>query len=288
MASQTMKPGLFFGAIAVTFIVGFAVGRVSAPQEPAAAPPMGAAPAMPQMPMGMPANAPTPAGEPGGESGVSGVVAEVIQVPNYTYLRLTTANGEAWAAITSTEAVTVGQNVHLTSATEMTNFTSKTLNRTFASIWFGALEGSAPAMGGAPMGTGSGGSQLPAGHPSIDAPMGNPGAGAAGALAAVEQAGDALSLRVADVFSERAALAGKRVRVQGTAAKVTAVSGAFYVHLKDGSGTAGKDDDLTIITSTEVKADQKVTLEGRVALDKDVGMGTSYPVVVESATVVGP
>lgn len=209
-------------------------------------------------------------------SGLEGTVAEVIQVPSYTYLRLQTASGEAWAAVGSTQAVRQGQQVRLATATEMTGFTSKTLGRTFEHIWFGELEGAAPS--GAPEG-------LPPGHP----PMGAPGSGAsaAGALAAVEQAGDALSLRVTDVFSERAALNGKKVRVAGVASKVTAVQGAFYVHLKDGSGTTGKDDDLTVITSTEVKADAKVTVEGRVALDKDVGMGTPYPVVVENATVVG-
>lgn len=283
-----MKPGLFFAAIIATFVVGFAVGRVSAPAASPSAAPSSPSPA-PSPPMMPPMSATAPPPAMGGGSGVSGTVAEVIQVQSYTYLRLSTPSGDQWAAVTRNEGVKEGQVVSLGSATEMANFTSKTLGRTFDRIWFGELLG-APAMGGGmapPMGNPGGEPQgLPAGHPSIGGAP--PSSGAAGALAAVEQAGDALSLRVADVFSERAALAGKRVRVQGVAAKVTAVQGAFYVHVKDGSGTAGKDDDLTVITSTEVKADQKVTLEGRVALDKDVGMGTPYPVVVEGATVVGP
>lgn len=284
-----MKPGLFFAAIIATFVVGFAVGRVSAPTT---SPSMASSsftptPAPPMMPPMSATEAPPPTGA---GAGVSGTVAEVIQVQSYTYLRLTTPQGEQWAAVTRNDSVKEGQAVRLASATEMTGFTSKTLNRTFDRIWFGELEGSPAAGGGAPMGAmpplgEPSGAQLPAGHPAIG---GAPSAGAAGALAAVEQAGDALSLRVADVFSERAALAGKKVRVHGTAAKVTAVQGAYYVHLKDGSGTAGKDDDLVVVSGTEVKADQQLTLEGRVALDKDVGMGTSYPVVVENATVVGP
>ncbi|MEW5739496.1 MAG: nucleotide-binding protein [Myxococcota bacterium] len=211
---------------------------------------------------------------------VEGTVAEVIQVPNYTYLRLKGPAGEVWAAISSNPSVREGQQVRLASATEMTGFTSKSLGRTFDSIYFGELEGAAAPMGAAPTGA----QGLPPGHPPMG---GSPGGSAAGALAAVEQAGSALSLRVTDVFSERAVLNGKKVRVAGVATKVTAVQGAWYVHLKDGSGTPGKDDDLTVITSSEVKADAKVTVEGRVALDKDVGMGTPYPVVVENATVVG-
>lgn len=284
-----MKPGLFFAAIIATFVVGFAVGRVSAPttSPSTASSSFTPTPAPPMMPPMSATEAPPPTGA---GAGVSGTVAEVIQVQSYTYLRLTTPQGEQWAAVTRNDSVKEGQAVRLASATEMTGFTSKTLNRTFDRIWFGELEGSPAAGGGAPMGAmpplgEPSGAQLPAGHPAIG---GAPSAGAAGALAAVEQAGDALSLRVADVFSERAALAGKKVRVHGTAAKVTAVQGAYYVHLKDGSGTAGKDDDLVVVSGTEVKADQQLTLEGRVALDKDVGMGTSYPVVVENATVVGP
>lgn len=284
-----MKPGLFFAAIIATFVVGFAVGRVSAPAaSPSAAPSSLSPTSSPPMMPPMSATEASPA--PGASAGVSGTVAEVIQVQSYTYLRLSTPEGDQWAAVTRNDSVKEGQAVRLASATEMTGFTSKTLNRTFERIWFGELEGSPAAGGGAPMGAmpplgEPSGAQLPAGHPAIG---GAPSAGAAGALAAVEQAGDALSLRVADVFSERAALAGKKVRVHGTAAKVTAVQGAYYVHLKDGSGSAGKDDDLVVISGTEVKADQQLTLEGRVALDKDVGMGTSYPVVVENATVVGP
>lgn len=38
-------------------------------------------------------------------------------------------------------------------------------------------------------------------------------------------------------------------------------------------------------TASEVKVDAKVTVEGRVALNRDVGLGAPYPVVVESATV---
>jgi hypothetical protein len=215
--------------------------------------------------------------------GVSGVVAEIIQVPNYTYLRLTTAQGDTWAAVSSTQSVHEGQTVRLGAATQMTGFTSKTLNRTFDSIWFGELD--TGGGGGSDMPPMAPQGQLPAGHPSIAA--GPTGSAAAGAVAAVEQAGAALALRVADVFSEKDVLAGKRVRLSGKAAKVTAVQGNFYVHVKDGSGAAGKDDDLLVITSTEVKPDQAVTLEGRVALNKDVGMGSTYPVVVENATVVG-
>lgn len=273
-----MKPGLFFAVIVATFVVGFAVGRVSAPPNTTATAPTAMAAAPAPTPVSPPPPGPALADTSGGA--VAGTVAEVIQVPNYTYLRLSTGAGETWAAVSSTQAVAVGQAVRVVSANEMTGFASKTLNRTFDSIWFGQLElaAGAPTPSASPDG-------LPPGHPSVAPPP--VGGAAAGALAALDQAGPALALRVSDVFAEKAALGGKRVRLKGTATRVTSVQGTFYVHLKDGSGTPGQDDDLTVLTTTEVKVDQPVTVEGRVALNKDVGMGAPYPVVLEGATVVG-
>ncbi len=138
--------------VVVTFGAGFFFGRTTAPstqpppaptaQVPNFAPAAQPAPSAPFM-RGSPPMAPM-AGEsaPGaGASGttVSGTIAEVIQVPNFTYLRLTTANGEEWAAVSANEQVKVGQAVKLASANLMEQFPSKTLNRTFERIWFGEL-----------------------------------------------------------------------------------------------------------------------------------------------------
>ena len=120
--------------------------KITAPAH--AAMPTNASPMMGSTPLPMPGNqAPTAAQQPGlqepaEESPPMGVVAEVIQVPNYTYLRLTTAKGDEWVAVTSTQAVSVGKPVSLTRGHRMVDFTSKTLSRTFDSIWFGELSGS--------------------------------------------------------------------------------------------------------------------------------------------------
>ncbi len=262
-----MKPGLFGAVVVAIFAVGFAVGRVSATPAATAQVVPTAAPLM--------AAPPVP---PGG--GVAGTIAEVIQVQSYTYLRLATPSGDEWAAVSRNDALQVGQVVRLGAATEMAGFTSKTLNRTFERIWFGELEG-----GPSGASAGAGGAQdLPAGHPVVGG--GAPSA-VAGALAAVTQDPGAPTLRVVDVFSERATLAGRSVRVAGTVARVTTVQGLNYAHLKDGSGAAGKDDDLIVITGVELQVNQQVVLEGRVVLDKDVGMGAPYPVALEGAIAVG-
>lgn len=188
-----------------------------------------------------------------------GRVAEVIQVSQYTYLRL--ESGE-WAAVPSAPSIAVGQSVGVALQNEMVDFTSPSLGRTFARIWFGALEGATPP---AP--------QAPSAPPQVQA-----------ALQAVG-ASDAVSLRVVDVFSERKALAGQRVKVMGIVDRVNFVQGVLYVHLKDGTGVAAeKTDDLLVLSQVDVAKGAQVTAEGVVAIDRDVGMG-SVAVLLDQAQV---
>lgn len=63
------------------------------------------------------------------------VIAEVIDTERYTYLRVTTADGEEWLA-TGRGDFKTGQRVAFSAGVPMANFRSEALNRTFASIRF--------------------------------------------------------------------------------------------------------------------------------------------------------
>lgn len=243
--------------VVLVFIAGFVSGRLSVSS---ASPP----PAVANV-------APAPAAQLApARGGLAGVVAEVQQVPNYTYLRLDTASGEVWAAVPSTTSVAAGAAVEVKESTTMTNFTSKALGRTFPSIVFGELVGAAAA---APAPSAE---ALPPNHPPLGS---NP---VAKALDATQKAEPPLTLRIADVFSEKAVLAGRLVRVTATVAKVTAVNGLHYAHLTDGSGSpASKDDDLVALSQAPLTAGQRVTVQGTVVLNKDVGIGGAGPVALE-------
>ena len=238
-------------AIAVLmFAAGLVVGRLSVVMTQPAAPTASAAP-------------PAPSDvRPGGV--LRGRIAEVLQVPQYTYLRV--ESGE-WAAVPSAPSLAVGQSVAVELQNEMTDFSSPSLGRTFASVWFGALEGAAPAP------------RAPEAAAPVAAP---PAPEVKAALQAVESSG-ALVLRVVDVHTERSMLGGKRVKVKGTVDRVNFVQGVHYLHLKDGSGSAEeKTDDLLCISSVDVPKGTAVTMEGVVAVDKNVGMGIN-PVVLDEA-----
>ena len=76
----------------------------------------------------------------GGTAPLHGKVLETMDAGPYTYLRLQTAKGETWAAVPKV-AVQKGQQVTIQGPMTMTQFESRTLNRTFDTIVFGSLAG---------------------------------------------------------------------------------------------------------------------------------------------------
>ena len=61
------------------------------------------------------------------------------------------------------------------------------------------------------------------------------------------------------------------------------IMGKNWLHLRDGSGAAGKDNDITITTSDEAAVGDVVLVKGTVRVDKDFGAGYAYPVIIEDA-----
>ncbi len=208
-----------------------------------------------------------PATAPIGEN-LSGTVLEQIPAPPYVYLRLQTARGEIWAAV-SNAPVEVGAEVTVYQAMRMSQFASKSLQRTFDEIYFGSL--TAP---GAPVSAGNP-------HAAVAQPT-------ATAVDKVEKASGADARSVEETWSEGAALAGKTVTVRGKVVKYNpGVMGKNWIHIQDGSGDAAKGtNDLTVTSMDEAALGDIVTITGTVSVDKDFGAGYRYPIIVEEAKVV--
>ena len=213
------------------------------------------------------------------ETAVTGTVAETIDAGPYTYLRLKTPTGEIWAAVNEAK-LKVGAEVTVGHAMWMANFESKTLNRKFDRILFGSL-----------MNSGEAAAALPPGHPATSA-----GAGAVAVVpppadltdVKVEKAAGKDARTVAEIFANKAALKGAEVVVRGRVVKFNPeIMGRNWLHLRDGSGTAEKqDNDITITTTDVVAKGDIVTIRGKVALDQDFTAGYAYPVMLEGAKVV--
>lgn len=247
-----------------------------------AAPPAAAAPHPSTTGMGA-----DPAAAAGPVPTLRGRLAEKVDTKDYTYLRITTAAGDAWAAV-PTANVAVGSDVTVAGQMVMDNFQSKTLNRTFDKLVFGTLEGGAaagaPAAGANPhagmggMGAAGAAAQPPSGSPHSTVPDG------IGDLK-VAKAEGAEGRTVAEVFAQKAALANKSVSVRGKVVKYTGgVMGKNWVHVRDASGSdAAGDNDLTATTADEAKVGDVVVIKGTVHVDRDFGAGYKYAVIVEDA-----
>jgi hypothetical protein len=223
---------------------------------------------------------------------IKGKVVERLDAPPYSYLKLQTAQGEVWAAVPKGD-VASGSEVVVSGAMPMSGFESKTLKRKFDMVYFGTLGGAdaAPAaMGGMPPGAG--------GMGQGGAAMGQGGAGMAAQHAAaaagpadvgdvkVSKAPGADARTVAEVYSQRTALKEKPVSIRGKIVKFNeGIMGRNWVHIRDGSGTAGKDNDLTVTTGDKAAVGDVVLVKGTVRVDKDFGSGYAYPVIVEDAKI---
>jgi hypothetical protein len=196
---------------------------------------------------------------------VSGVVLEVIPVEQYSYLRIKTATGERWAAV-SKSAIKVGATATVENAVVMNNFESKTLHKTFPEIAFGNLAGS------------ENGASNP--HAEVaHAPDAKP--------IAVSKATGANARTVAEIITKSAELKDKQVLLHAQVVKFNPdIMGKNWLHLRDGSGTdVAKNNDLLVTSIGRAKVGDVITVTGVVHVDKDFGSGYAYKTLIEDATI---
>jgi hypothetical protein len=200
---------------------------------------------------------------------VTGEVLETQDASGYTYIRLKTKDGEAWAAVSKT-TVKQGSKVTIENVMVMNNFESKSLKKTFNTILFGTLagtngQGTANAMGMAHAGMGK-----PVDTENIK----------------VTKATGANAKTVAEIITQAPSLKDKPVLVRGKVVKYNSgIMGKNWVHLRDGSGSAADNtNDLLVTSMNEVKIGDVVTAKGTVRTDKDFGSGYAYKVIIEEAT----
>jgi len=192
---------------------------------------------------------------------IQGRLLERIDVPNYSYLRLQSAQGEIWAAV-PTAKVEKGADLTIANAMPMQNFESTTLKRTFKTIYFGTL-GQAQ------------------GHPVLAS-----AALVAGESIAKASTKDARS--IAELYAQKDTLKNTSVTLRGKVVKYnTGILGRTWIHLQDGTGSpASRTHDITVTTQDTTALGQVIQVQGTVHLDQDFGSGYSYPVIVENAKIV--
>ncbi|MCP3978521.1 MAG: nucleotide-binding protein [bacterium] len=213
----------------------------------------------------------TPPPDPAAESNrISGKVLETLDAAGYTYVRFETSDGEAWAAVPQA-SLEIGSRVVIANPQAMANFNSKTLKRTFETIYFGTLADGAAEI---PL-------ERSAANPHV------PQHGGMGAASIdVTRAEGAAGKTISELYAEKDSLAGKTVTLRGKVVKYSPnIMGRNWIHLRDGTGnTKDGTDDVTVTSSATTAVGETVLVEGVVAVDKDFGAGYRYAVIVENAS----
>ena len=193
-------------------------------------------------------------------------VKEVLNANAYTYLLVTEAEKEYWIAVPKTE-VTIGKTYTYIGGMEMKKFESKDLKRTFDSVFFveGLTDPNPPA-------TTERTSEAPKATSSTQLSKG------------ITLAKGGISLF--DLFSTRDKLAGKTVILTGKVVKfMPQIMNKNWIHLQDGTSYNGFND-ITITSLEKIKVDDIVSLKGTVVLNKDLGSGYKYDILIEDAVLV--
>jgi len=188
----------------------------------------------------------------------SGKVVETMNSGGYTYCLVVEGDTEYWVA--GPEAwVKPGATISFYEQMIQSNFTSRTLGRTFDSVMF--ISGL-----------------------TVD----DPGemADTTASNAPVEKVEDAGTFSVADLHIKRLELAGKSVSATGTVTKVSeGIMSNNWIHISDGSGEGETSTIIFKSTTTSATVGDTVMATGVLAVDKDFGYGYSYSVIVENARV---
>ncbi len=195
------------------------------------------------------------------------VAEEIIQTSNYTYVLVSEDERGYWIAIDRADVKEEGTYFWST-GTEMTNFTSRELERTFPSIFFVQDFTDQPILEGEESTSAIMGSKPQIKElEGLDIPKAEGG------------------ITLAELFANPGNYAGKTVIINGEVVKfLPEIMDLNWIHLQDGTKD-GENFDLTITTKAIVNVGEVVTFEGIIAVDKDFGAGYFYNVIMEDAVV---
>ena len=205
---------------------------------------------------------------------MTGTVIETIDAGRYTYVQFDTGSKKIWAAATAF-SVKVGDKVTVPQGALMKNYQSKTLNRTFDEVYFVSK-------------IYVGDEKPSADQVSSGLPGDKPGKTVAPTPVIMDFSGIKKpkgGKTVAELYAEKGSLSGKEVTVRGKVVKFSPnIMAKNWIHLQDGTGSEGSND-LTITTSSTAKLGDTIVAKGVLVVDKDLGYGYKYDIIIEDAKI---
>lgn len=198
------------------------------------------------------------------------LVTEVIQGGQYSYISVIENGANRWVAV-SRQEIQPGEIYTYDSALEMADFHSKELDRSFDRIYF--VNNITLASG------------AQTNHPPVNHGMtGHNEKNAARAEITLDKSSGELT--IGSLFDNPDDFSGKEIQIRGVVVKVNNdVMGKNWIHIQDGTSGNGSFD-LTVTSQSRVEVNSEVVCVGTVALNKDLGAGYFYDILLEDAVVV--
>lgn len=179
-----------------------------------------------------------------------GKILELIQVENYTYVRINENSKDVWIAIPKIDAK-VGDTIETSSGIIMTDFKSSTLKRTFPEIIFATKASIIESNDGKKTTT----SDIVPG-----------------------------TFNIAKIIENSKELSGKTIKFKGKVTKVSPnILGKNWAHFTDPNN---EKNDLVVTTKEILKTGDTITMQGTVETNKDLGAGYFFSVIIEDAKIV--
>lgn len=213
------------------------------------------------------------------------IVKEHIPTSQYSYLRLSEMGNPKiketdtlWVAVLAND-YKVGDTMYYKGGFPMRDFKSRELNRSFKEVLFlDSLSKTSDfvkrEIAAVPQHRGmmSMTDTLKPGKPVIEK-----------LDVKIEKAAGGIT--IAELFAKKASYEGKKVKIKGQVGKFSPeIMGKNWIHIQDGTESNGKFD-LTLTTDGKAEVGDIITVEGKVALDKDLGYDYFYEVLIEDAKI---
>jgi hypothetical protein len=217
------------------------------------------------------------------------LVEDVLQTTNYTYLHVKENNAENWLAVPAMQAKS-GETYYYQGGMTMNNFESKELKRSFETVIFLEKVSADPTLLDKPAAPAMATTAENSATPATANPTPADTAGYTRPAPVIEKKEVKVQpakggITIADLFAKKESFAGKTVKITGQVTKYTpGVMGKNWIHIQDGT-ESNKKFDLAVTSSEETKIGDKVTLEGKISLNKDLGYGYFFDVLMEDATI---
>jgi hypothetical protein len=199
------------------------------------------------------------------------VVKEVLQAGGeYTYLRVDDDGKDRWLAVDAMEA-NEGETYYYKTddALPMPKWESKELKRTFDTAFLVSRISDVPINDSA--------------NNKIDPKVAHSGiTGQKDNSIKIDPVAGGIS--IAKLFEGKDSYSGKTVLIKGKVTKFNPeIMGKNWIHLQDGTEFNGKYDLTVTSKDIEVAVGDVITVEGKISLNKDLGAGYSYDVLMEDA-----